>query len=529
MLSRSTQTSERKGQYKKSVDQEESRRRREDQTISIRKQHREDHLNKNRKITTPTHENKKGDNIMSQRLENLQQMVDQIKSEEPEQIYHATVAFRKLLSIERSPPIEQVIETGIVPLLVKFLYWHDFPQLQFEAAWALTNIASGTPEQTRVVIENGAIYVFVLLLNSPFEDVREQSVWALGNIAGDSYVCRDLVLQQGALQPLLQQINTQLSSNKAKLSMVRNATWTLSNFCRGKPSPPFEAVRPSLPVLAKLIYFPDEEVLIDACWALSYLSDGSNERIQEVINANVCRKMVELLGHNAIAVQTPALRTIGNIVTGDDHQTQVVLSVSALQLLLNLLSSSKKTIRKEACWTISNITAGNQTQIQQVIDANIIPTLINLLSTAEIDIKKEAAWAISNATSGGSPQQIQYLVHNGCIRPLCDLLSFPDPRIVNVALEGLENILESGKNEAKLKGTENEYCKYVQVAEGVKKLQHLQQISHLETFEKANRILGKYFNDEDDEDIQVLIPEATGNHFDFKNDISGKTSHYDDI
>lgn len=148
--------------------------------------------------------------------------------------------------------------------------------------------------------------------------------------------------------------------------------------------------------------------------------------------------------HDSHSIVKAALRVVGNIVTGDDVQTQVILNSGALPHILHLLSSEKESIRKEASWTISNITAGNRTQIQAVIDAHIFPVLINILKNDEFKTRKEAAWSITNATSSGTAEQIQYLVEVGCIPPMCELLTVVDSQIIQVALNGLENILKAG-------------------------------------------------------------------------------------
>ncbi|KAH6555811.1 hypothetical protein KP509_1Z226000 [Ceratopteris richardii] len=323
----STRVEERKKGYKLAVDAEEARKKREDNMVEIRKSKREESLLKKRREgmqlqnfppPTPVY------GATDRKLENLPALITGVWSEDPTLQVEATTQFRKLLSIERNPPIEAVIGAGVVPRFVQFLVRNDLPQLQFEAAWALTNIASGTSEHTKVVIEQGAVPIFIQLLSSPSDD----AVWALGNVAGDSARCRDLVLSHGAMAPLLAQL-----SDNPKLSMLRNATWTLSNFCRGKPQPPFEEAKAALPALARLINYDDEEVLTDACWALSYLSDGPSEKIQAVIDAGVCGRLVTLLLHHSPSVLVPALRTVGNIVTGDDVQTQVDI----LRLLLNVL------------------------------------------------------------------------------------------------------------------------------------------------------------------------------------------------
>ena len=150
----------------------------------------------------------------------------------------------------------------------------------------------------------------------------------------------------------------------APLCFVRNGMWAISNLCRGKPPASFDKVRcgrsqpclwlrryhrdcgslrpctcaggapaanacgghllgrqggacgeegedggtvrtppPPLCLCLCLSLPPPRQILIDALWTLSYMSDGDNVRVETCLEAGITQRVVQLLVHSESAVQ----------------------------------------------------------------------------------------------------------------------------------------------------------------------------------------------------------------------------------
>jgi hypothetical protein len=62
------------------------------------------------------------------------------------------------------------------------------------------------------------------------------------------------------------------------------------------------------------------DILVDCCWALSYIIDGSKEVITEFMIPELIDRLIGLVNHQTLSIQIPVIRTLGNMTTGDDTQ-----------------------------------------------------------------------------------------------------------------------------------------------------------------------------------------------------------------
>ncbi|XP_046460888.1 importin subunit alpha-5-like isoform X2 [Daphnia pulex] len=395
----------------------------------------------------------------------------------------------RILTKKRNPPIDILINANIITKLVEFLSRVNNPDLQFESAWSLINIALGTSAQTKAVVSAGAVSPLISLLGSPHQGVAEGAVLALDNLFVIESELRDDLIEQGVVNSLL----VLLIKPDTSTRLLHNVTLFLCNLCRNEDGQlTIPAVRQLLPVLAHLIHNNDKEILVDACRALTYLTGlPSDLFIQIVVDAGVVPRLVSLLSHKEVDVIFPSLLTIGNIASVDSLINSV-LTAGACPMLAKLLVRSEMNIVKYAAWTVSNIAYGNAVQIQALVTDNVIRPLVEVLGKGNFQCRKEAAWAITNITWGGNIEQIDLLCQYGAIASLCSLLEAKEcsSETIVAVLEGLFNILAVAKKMGELEKVSLQ----VEECGGQTRIVHLQSHENIEVYHKAHAILGRYFS-----------------------------------
>ncbi|KAL9641659.1 hypothetical protein ABK040_016890 [Willaertia magna] len=398
-----------------------------------------------------------------------------------------------LISTEDSLIIDTVIESGVLPYLVQFLSENNNNTcLQFESLWSVSCISeSESQHHIESIINANVVPELIKLLQNSLssEKIINMSIWTLCFIVDDF---RDYILQMGIMPPLLNIIN-----NQPNISILRGATCILAHLFHGKPLLDKDLINIAIPTLAQLLINDnDEEVIKNSARALSYYTENSNDRVQELINFDgVCKRLVTLLTHQNNSIVKPILKIVRNISCGDDLQTESIVNndTNVLNGLLQLLSHKKIKIRKEVCWIISNIAGANNQIIQSIIDAKIIPKVITIISdeNEDLNVKINAMWIINGIFSNGRKDQIDHVVKDlGCLLSVVNLLeNCKDYNLLYAIMDTLLVLFDSGDNFKENNNSINPYIECMESCDGFEKVRFYSNYSVLEITNLVSAIL----------------------------------------
>ena len=115
----------------------------------------------------------------------------------------------------------------------------------------------------------------------------------------------------------------------------------------------------------------------------------------------------------------------------------------------------------------------------------------------------------SEPTNMHAAQRANHLVQLGAIAPMVAMLEVNDAAMQKLMLEAIGTLLSAGDLLGSAKGN-NPFLVPFDEAEGIDKLESLQEHHNEEIYQKAIALLEKYFGEDGDEDENLLPNVANG-------------------
>lgn len=506
-----------KREHKKGLDKGDARRRRIERTLNIRKKKKDDQIKSRRRVMET--EGKTAELLIddAQIKQELPVLTQALHSQNVGQVLGAASRIRKIIAREVDPPLTAFFnQPGLIESVFQLLKSNN-TDLVYEASWIFTNLCSDgsehASERLQIMASHGLIHVMVNLMNHPSSQVVEQVIWCLYNIAGDNVTFRDQCLNLKIL-PNLHKI---LMKPGQVLKIMEHGSWLLSNLMRGNS--PFVSNN-FLPVevfqmIFRLLQYNHDSVVADACWAMSYISEDSDNthKMDMSFDTGIAAKILSLLSSDNMNILAPAARTLGNFISGSDVYCDRCLELNAIQALLHLFKSQSSRLRKEAMWTTSNICGGTLPQIEAVLNSPLLPIVIRAIYTEQSGIRREAMYALRHATDCCSAKHIQFMVQRGLVQALAQGFQSltADIESTRNLLFVISRVLQSADNQ-----NPNPMVDLMEEAGILDPLERLQEHKNQGIYEETVRILSRYFGAESlDEVDPVTAPTTDGQTFQF--------------
>ena len=273
----------------------------------------------------------------------------------------SAILLRKLLSLEEDPPIQQILESGVIKTLINIIETSKDQLLRAEAIWGLVNAARGNSEQIDFLAQKKVPELFIKALEDNLYMVK-QAVWGVSNLAANSVSKRNQLLDLGGMG-LVVKVYRRIKDQGIKFyGFVDEVIWSASNLCRLRPSPHYSKIIEALPMFVEVLKKRTKNITFDRIEnhravitdiMFSVAPQISYSIIASILDsAGLIQIVIKLLdcilehnrSHPLIHV---LLRIIGGFTNTDSSPCQSVISGGGLKTLSKALSLDREILRKE--------------------------------------------------------------------------------------------------------------------------------------------------------------------------------------
>lgn len=393
---------------------------------------------------------------------NWGQIVQILQAGSEEENFVVLLTMRKQLTHPKSP-IDDLVNAGLVPLLVGFLETSRFVhklysasvltqfilvhslKIQIEASWILINVAFGSTKQANSIVVANGIPRLLRLLKSTNLKLATQAAWTLSNLCGDGETFRDLILDEGAVTVLSELLKKSASLDQEFLKLI---VWFSLNISRHSYVS-LASVQPLFQPLLNLLKLKDRKLLVDTCWFfINYMN--LNGTIPDAVLLNILVHFSPLLDQENPFVAESALRFVCIVVghPSPSKNKQVVAS-GILSKVIALITNGKDVISRLATMCCRYLAFSRGQPIQVLIDNNVMDALVQLFDGENFSwkSKREGIFLITNLMNHGSYAQIEILANVRSMASFVNLLKSSEVEIVKATLKVLMNNINEGFND----------------------------------------------------------------------------------
>ena len=299
--------------------------------------------------------------------------------------YQNIVSIRKKLSTEGSLPIDQVVNSGVLPYLIQL---GKGTKINYEIAWIFINIASGKESHCSYLLEIGAVEYLESLFSYKNNEIRLQVMWAYGNLLSEKNLSKT-VFRKINCERILKHIKNSKPTFEAKktLSFFLSSV-VYSGFCKKEILPLEVEFLKSLSI---------DSVDLDSLQGVAYSS--SPTLISQYIDEDLVRILLKACESEDNCVYS--LRVMVDI-SCSKKGSKLLLSKGFLELLPSFLNQSKQLIVTRSSSVLLNLLSNSSEIFEELNQKGTLSLLVEKLKHEDKLVREQALLTLCKCLVSGS-------------------------------------------------------------------------------------------------------------------------------